>query len=88
MANVYGSHRERKRPGDKTHCEILIRKIPRALRDHFKALCNRRGITVTDALIRMMREKLYQEAANPGTPRFTLPPPSERIEHGPAQHEG
>jgi hypothetical protein len=44
-----------KLPKEET-CHLNLKNIPRTLRDHFKARCALRRVTVRDRLIQMMRE--------------------------------
>jgi len=47
----------------KENCvSFFIRSFPRTLRDHFKAYCALRGVTMNDKLIDLVRKLLSDEA--------------------------
>lgn len=41
---------------------LYIRELPRDLKDHFKAHCTLRGITMTDKIIELMKETISKES--------------------------
>lgn len=43
-----------KKPGGYT--ELLLRRIPRAVKRRFKARCARNGVTMQEAMVKFMRE--------------------------------
>jgi hypothetical protein len=43
---------------DDNKATIFIRYVPREVKDHFKAYCAKRGITMTDKFIQLMRETI------------------------------
>lgn len=47
------------------HTVVNVRKVPRAVRDTFKAYCATRGVSMRDALIRIMA---HYAANNPKLP--------------------
>jgi hypothetical protein len=40
---------------------IFLRNIPRPVKDHFKAYCARRGITMTEKMVQLMRETIRKD---------------------------
>lgn len=46
---------------------LYIRRIPRELRDAFKAYCYRRGVTMNHMVTTMIREVVAKERKNQGT---------------------
>lgn len=42
-------------------CSVLLRKIPVNLRDSFKAYCARRGISMQQRLLELMREDVKDD---------------------------
>lgn len=39
-------------------CSILLRRVSRDVRDHFKAACAKQGKTMTAAIVEMMRSEI------------------------------
>lgn len=44
-------------------CSVLLRRVNRDVRDHFKSICARRGTTMTKALVDMMRAEIRRARA-------------------------
>jgi len=40
---------------------VFLRNIPRGVKDQFKAYCARRGITMTDKVVELMREAIKKD---------------------------
>lgn len=40
---------------------IFLRNIPRSVKDHFKAHCAKRGISMTAKIVDMMREAIQKD---------------------------
>lgn len=57
--------------GNKT--TVYIRHVPREVKDHFKAYCAKRGITMADMITKMMREKIQKDSTLDFTRRSTKP---------------
>lgn len=45
--------------GDAT---LYIRDMPRGVKDHFKAYCDRRGKTMREVILTFMRERILKDA--------------------------
>ncbi len=56
-----------------TKSTLYIRHVPREVKDHFKAYCAKRGITMADMVTEMMREKIRKDSELDFTRRSTKP---------------
>ena len=49
-----------KRP-EQLRATMFLRNIPRGVKDHFKAYCARRGITMTEKIVQLMKETIAND---------------------------
>ena len=56
----YKGNSQMKKADSKPAC-VFLRNIPRGVKDHFKAYCAKRGITMTDKIVDMMREAIKKD---------------------------
>tara|TARA_R100000808_G_scaffold6960_2_gene20350 strand:- start:3724 stop:3897 length:174 start_codon:yes stop_codon:yes gene_type:complete len=49
-----------KRP-EQLRATMFLRNIPRGVKDHFKAYCARRGITMTEKIVQLMKETIAKD---------------------------
>ena len=59
-------------PNTPTTTDLFLRDIPRGVRDHFKAWCAKRGVTMKEKLTDLMRDTIKEKGLETARPTRTI----------------